>query len=116
MTETKTDVVEDAANFIETYVKNGKSYADSIRFRYASSPAEVVKVPEAVRDYIRATREHGEPLAAVLVPVYMPEAVADWLWPQDVESAVIPLQRKRSDLFARAWLAWPNVEVDHGEK
>ena len=102
MTETRTDVFDAAASFVETYVKNGQSYADSIRARYAAAlPDDLPVIPKAVGEYIKRWKDDllTEPLFVIFLTIQHNINIDN---PPDVKAEDWIIDH--GDTFARAWL------------
>lgn len=116
MIKTKLDVFEDALDELLLSKDDGALDAD-LRRRYAAAPAEVVKVPKIVYDYIDRIKREDETAVIHTSMWYLMADVAHHLNQDNApdvqaENWIID----HGDKFAAAWLAWPNVEADHGDK
>ncbi|WDF83617.1 hypothetical protein PQ472_05115 [Lacticaseibacillus pabuli] len=76
-----------------------------------------VAVPQEVAEYIKNLKDYGAPLFVAMQPDLAPRFIRDYLFPVMSmaldENDLRQTRDSRQDTFARAWLAWPNVEVDH---
>lgn len=122
MTETKTDVAETVLSqllkaSIDAYGPDDDGVVAATiqewRARYAAAPAEVVKVPKIVYDYIDRIKREDETAVIHTNMWYLMADVAHHLNQDNApdvqaENWIID----HGDQFATAWLAWPNVEVE----
>ena len=107
--ETKRDVFEEAASFIETYVKNGQRYADFVRDRYAAAlPDDLPVIPEAVSEYIKNLRKYHRDLVDVF------GMVRDLGITRTEPNGVLIWVSHNTDTFALAWVlgVWKVKETD----
>lgn len=108
MTETKTDVF----NLVLTDMTDATEFdphpaTEYWRSRYAAAPADEVKVPRDVNEYIKWGKEYSLPLYMMMSFKFIRSQKFEKLT-DAVESWIIDY----SEQFASAWLAWPNMEVE----
>lgn len=101
--ETKRDVFEVAMNHA---TKSGWVDYSEMMSRYdAALPEDLPVIPQAVSEYIKWGKEHGESLYSMIAdyPAHLS---------YEVEQFVMDWMPDHSDTFARAWLDGYEVEVN----
>ena len=100
---------EDALRALEEFGEQGSSWEmayDDLSTRYADAlPDDLPVIPQAVSEYIKWGKEHGESLYSMIAdyPAHLS---------YEVEQFVMDWMPDHSDAFARAWLDGYKVEVN----
>lgn len=120
MTETRTDVFEEAMNqwhdnFVSSLSDDGSlqdwtETLSDLRSRYAAAPAEVVKVPKQVAEAVEWFQQNDENLGTIFRNAYE-DMDDDWDEVPQLCSAETWIIEHPNE-FSKAWLEWPSVETE----